>query len=652
MAYQLFAHVRVRVAAWQDPWSNMNQGGYQICQSLFAIGTGGLFGMGLGQGMPKSVPVVESDFIFSAIAEEMGVIFCIFLILIYISSFIMFVNIALKMKKNFYKLCAFGLSVVLIFQVFLSIGGVTKFIPSTGVTLPLISYGGSSIITTIVIFSIIQGMYVRNRREEVTTNEEQAAINRKSGKGSKRQNRNGGCDPSCDGNLFILAGYMVYFIIHDSDQVLNNSANKRQELLAKRVTKGKILSDKGNVLAKTVTDSSGNETRKYPYGSLFAHVVGRSSHGKTGLEASESYTMLTSGLNPFLSTINELKGKKNPGNNVVTTLNVELSKAASNALGSKRGAVVVMDPETGKILAMVSKPSYDPNQLTDARWNKLTSDSGEQSALYNRATQGLYPPGSTFKLYTAFEFMREQDNYSKFHYTCTGKIGTGSEQIKCYGGEVHGKVDLEKAFAESCNAAFCSIGDGLNRNSWRKLCESFYYNKSIPLEKMEQKSSRFTIDNKTAQGDVRQASIGQGQTLVTPLQNILLVCASVNGGELMQPYVVDRIEDANGNTVSENTPKSLGKKMSEKEAKQLKKLMRGTVKGGTATSLYYGTPYKAGGKTGSAEFQNGSTDSHAWFVGYAEKNGKKLCVSVVVEAAGTGSAYAVPIAKKVFDAYW
>ena len=182
IAYHLFGHVRQRVSAWKDPMAVYQNEGYQIVQSLFAIGTGGLFGMGLGQGMPKSVPVVESDFIFSAIAEEMGVIFCIFLILIYISSFIMFVNIALKMKKNFYKLCAFGLSVVLIFQVFLSIGGVTKFIPSTGVTLPLISYGGSSIITTIVIFSIIQGMYVRNRREEVTTNEEQAAINRKSGK--------------------------------------------------------------------------------------------------------------------------------------------------------------------------------------------------------------------------------------------------------------------------------------------------------------------------------------------------------------------------------------------------------------------------------------------------------------------------------------
>ena len=169
---------------------------------------------------------------------------------------------------------------------------------------------------------------------------------------------------------------------------------------------------------------------------------------------------------------------------------------------------------------------------------------------------------------------------------------------------------------------------------------------------MEQKSSRFTVQNSTEQGDVRQAAIGQGDTLVTPLQNALLVCAAVNQGELMQPYVVDRIEDYDGNVVSGYSPKSLGNPISEQEAKVLKRLMRATVKRGTATSLYHGTPYKAGGKTGSAEFQNGSKDSHAWFVGYAEKDGKKLVVSVVVEAAGTGSSYAVPVAKKVFDAYW
>lgn len=127
--------------------------------------------MGLGQGLPKSVPVVESDFIFSAISEELGVIFSVCLLFVYISSFIMFINIAMKMKKRFYKLTAFGLSVVFIFQVFLCVGGATKFIPSTGVTLPLISYGGSSVMTTIMIFSIIQGMYVLNGREEDELNE-------------------------------------------------------------------------------------------------------------------------------------------------------------------------------------------------------------------------------------------------------------------------------------------------------------------------------------------------------------------------------------------------------------------------------------------------------------------------------------------------
>ena len=472
-------------------------------------------------------------------------------------------------------------------------------------------------------------------------------------KGNRRQNREMAVVTYIVMALFfILAGYMVYFVIHDSDKLLNNSYNNRQELLARRVTKGKILSDHGKVLAETVTDGEGKESRCYPYDGLFAHIVGRSSHGKTGLEASEGYTMLTSGVNPLVGTFNELQGKKNPGNNVVTTLNVSLSKVASDALGSRKGAVVVMDPETGKILSMVSKPTYNPNDLTDARWEKLAADSGEKSSLYNRATQGLYPPGSTFKLYMALEYMRENKDYGDFHYTCTGKIGFGKDMIRCYGGEVHGKVDLADAFAESCNAAFCSIGDGLNRKAWRQLCESFYYNKKIPLSKMEQKSSRFTVQNSTEQGDVRQAAIGQGDTLVTPLQNALLVCAAVNQGELMQPYVVDRIEDYDGNVVSGYSPKSLGNPISEQEAKVLKRLMRATVKRGTATYLYYGTPYKAGGKTGSAEFQNGSKDSHAWFVGYAEKDGKKLVVSVVVEAAGTGSSYAVPVAKKVFDAYW
>ncbi|MBE5937068.1 MAG: FtsW/RodA/SpoVE family cell cycle protein [Lachnospiraceae bacterium] len=165
IAYKLFSHVRVRVSAWLNPWADIDNKGYQVTQSLFAIGMGGWFGLGLGRGKPGLIPVVESDFIFSAIAEELGGIFVICLLLIYISCFIMFVNIAMKIDRQFYKLTAFGLAILFLFQVFLAVGGVIKFIPSTGVTLPLISYGGSSVISTVMLFSVIQGMYVLNGSE-------------------------------------------------------------------------------------------------------------------------------------------------------------------------------------------------------------------------------------------------------------------------------------------------------------------------------------------------------------------------------------------------------------------------------------------------------------------------------------------------------
>lgn len=166
IAFHFFTHVQTRVTAWQDPWGTIDNEGFQIAQSLFAIGTGGWFGMGLGEGLPTKIPVAESDFIFSAISEELGAFFAICLILVEVSCFILFVNIALKMTRRFYKLTALGLAVEYIFQVFLTIGGVTKFIPSTGVTLPLVSYGGSSVISTVILFCIIQGMYVLNCQEE------------------------------------------------------------------------------------------------------------------------------------------------------------------------------------------------------------------------------------------------------------------------------------------------------------------------------------------------------------------------------------------------------------------------------------------------------------------------------------------------------
>ena len=165
-AYHLFAHVRVRVEAWLNPRADIDKNGYQITQSLFAMGTGGWFGMGLCQGMPKKIPVVEKDFIFAAVSEEMGGIFAVCVLLICVGCFLQFIMIATRMQAMFFKLLAFGLGILYAVQVVLAVGGVIKFIPSTGVTLPFVSYGGSSILSTFVVFGIIQGMYILKGDEE------------------------------------------------------------------------------------------------------------------------------------------------------------------------------------------------------------------------------------------------------------------------------------------------------------------------------------------------------------------------------------------------------------------------------------------------------------------------------------------------------
>ncbi|MDE5966070.1 MAG: FtsW/RodA/SpoVE family cell cycle protein, partial [Lachnospiraceae bacterium] len=158
-------HVSVRILAWQNPWAYINNQGYQVAQSLFALGTGGFLGSGLTGGMPNLIPVAESDFIFSAIAEEYGVLFALALILICFSTFIAFMNAAMKCKRRFYKHLTVGFGTCYIFQVLLNIGGVTKFIPSTGVTLPLVSYGLSSVLSTLIIFNIVQGVYIIEKKE-------------------------------------------------------------------------------------------------------------------------------------------------------------------------------------------------------------------------------------------------------------------------------------------------------------------------------------------------------------------------------------------------------------------------------------------------------------------------------------------------------
>ena len=167
MAYGLFDHVKVRVQAWKDPWSVIDSQGYQITQSLFAVSTGGFWGRGLFQGNPGTIPYVEEDFVFSAIAEELGIVVGICILLIALNCFVLLMKLSMEIKDKFYQLLAAGIGIVYLFQVFLTVGGGTKFIPMTGVTLPFISYGGSSILTSLILFYAAQGIFIAKKLEDI-----------------------------------------------------------------------------------------------------------------------------------------------------------------------------------------------------------------------------------------------------------------------------------------------------------------------------------------------------------------------------------------------------------------------------------------------------------------------------------------------------
>lgn len=447
--------------------------------------------------------------------------------------------------------------------------------------------------------------------------------------------------------FFCMIGYLVHFMVSESQEIINNPRNKRQDLLAERVVRGEIRSRDGKTLACTVEKKDGKESREYPYGRVFCHVVGRTDNSMTGIEQDQSFPLLTSHSNPLTQLANQFRGEKSQGDTVVTTLDSGLQQAAYDGLGSFKGAVVAMEPSTGKILAMVSKPDYDPNTVL-ADWDSLVEDSDENSALLNRATQGLYPPGSTFKLLTALEYMKENSKYKKYSYQCNGSEIFRGSRIQCYAQERHGSVDLKGSLAHSCNTSFAHIGMGLNIHSFRQLCQHFRFGKTLPVSFAYNKS-QFSLAEDADSGEITQTAIGQGKTTITPLQNVLISAAIANQGEMMVPYLVDHIENDQGQTVKTNQPETLDKVLSPKMARRMTHMMEAVVTDGTASSLKY-LPYEVAGKTGTAEIDSKGT-SHAWFVGFAPASDPKIAVSVIVEGAGTGSQYAVPIAKKMFENY-
>lgn len=453
--------------------------------------------------------------------------------------------------------------------------------------------------------------------------------------------------------LFVLLfacmmGYTCYYAMTNKQEMINNSYNSRQELLISQNTRGKIYANDRQVLAQTITDATGKEKREYPFGNMFAHAVGYASNGRFGIEALSNYYLIQSNVKLSDKVASEVSGEKYPGDSVVTTLDTALQEVAYQSLGVYKGAVIVTEPSTGKILAMVSKPDFDPNEI-ERIWDELLEDK-ESGVLLNRATQGLYPPGSTFKIITALEYIRENpDTYGSYSYHCSGRFTLGSDVINCYHGTSHGSEDFGKSFAKSCNASFANISVSLDRTKYSETLKRLLFNQDLPVT-FSYNKSKVEIAEDTPDAEVMQASIGQGTDQITPLHMNMITSAIANGGKLMKPYLIDHVENENGTVLKQFSAGSYGSLMSETEAEALKQLMTQVVESGTGTKLK-GQSYTAAGKTGSAEYNNVKTDSHAWFTGFAPVEEPQICVTIIIEGAGSGGDYAVPIARRIFSAY-
>lgn len=458
--------------------------------------------------------------------------------------------------------------------------------------------------------------------------------------------------------FFSLVGYLVYFNVDQKDDINANSYNTKQDSYQEKIIRGTIYSADGEKLAGTNVEDDGTEVRLYPYKNVFSHVVGYASNGKSGVEATNNYDLLSCNASIFEQIKNEQQDVKVRGDSVVLTLDSRLQQACYDALGAYDGVVVVVEPSTGKILAMVSKPDFNPNTISED-WENLINDT-QNSSLFNRATQGQYPPGSTFKVLTTLAYIRENpETYQNYTFDCSGSISTSSiaqseENVKitCYNGSVHGHENLEQAFASSCNAAFASIGIELDNQKYKDLCESFLFNNDLPIA-MPSSQSLFLLNKNASYGEEMMTAIGQGDTVVSPLEMALVTATVANGGNMMTPYYVDHLETYDGDMVKQYRPSRYKELMTTEEAQILTDYMVSTVENGTASALS-GQSYTVAGKTGSAEYEIGGevAGTHSWFVGFSDVESPDIAIAVIAENGGSGSTTAVPIAKQVFDAYY
>ncbi len=440
--------------------------------------------------------------------------------------------------------------------------------------------------------------------------------------------------------LFLsLVTYLLYFNMFQAEEVASNPYNKRQWEDEKFVKRGSIYDRDGEVLAETIINGD-ERIRKYPKGHLYSHIIGYYSkvYGKSLLEMSYDKELLGQG--DISISFNELRS----GYDLNLTIDNDLQTYAYNQLNGRNGAVVALEPSTGKILAMVSYPDFDPSAAAlEENWKYIVER--EDAPLLARATGGLYAPGSTYKIVTASTAFSA--GYIDKTFEDDGAFELPGLKVENYGGKSYGELSLARAFELSSNDVFCTLGYELGAENVMNSAEAFGVNKDIPMD-IPTTKSRIEY-KKMSNPDAALVSIGQGQLLMTPLHVAMIGGAIANGGEMMQPYVIDTITTASGVTLSETRPRILHRSVSSVCADYIKDLMVGVVENGTGSGARI-SGISVAGKTGTAE--NETNRDHAWFVGFAPADNPQIAVAVLLEYdGGAGGSNAAPIARNVISKY-
>lgn len=448
--------------------------------------------------------------------------------------------------------------------------------------------------------------------------------------------------------------YLTWFNLFQSDKIKNDVSNPRMVEEEKNIIRGSILDRYGEKIAYTDKDKN----RVYSYGEIFGNITGYSSkiYGKSFIEGYYNTVLLgkefsLGSIEVFLNRIKyNVLNKEKVGDNLVLTVDAKLQKRIYSKFGQDKGAAVCINPKTGEILAMVSKPSIDPNDI-DKNFERYSKETSKKYFI-NKAIQEYYPPGSIFKIITAAAAIENINDIDRYKNNCTGSIDFKNHSIKDYKGEKHGNISLKDAFKVSCNNTFGKLGLQLGYNKIKKVAEKFLFNKDVYIKddyvKIPIKPAVYDFDERD-DSFIAASAIGQHEVKANPMSMAIVVSAIANNGTIMEPYIVDSITDSQGNVKYKRVPKALTEAVDKETADKIKEYMLSTVKEGTARRANTSS-IQIAAKTGTAENEEGK-EPHSWFVAFAPYQNPQIAVAVVVENGGAGSGKALDIAKDAIVYY-